>query len=123
MRAIDLTKFNIIDLDSYGSPWEQAIIIADRRRVAPGALFDLVLTDCGLAYKNNVVSHAISTLTSIRPGVGGVVGLHKNKDALINLAIIGLARRMNCSIEKRWQAEGKSGAAMRYIGLVLKGKG
>ena len=30
---------------------------------------------------------------------------------------------MNCTIEKQWQAEGKTGAAMRYIGLVLKGKG
>lgn len=36
MRAIDLTSFNVIDLDSYGSPWEQAIIIAELRRVAPG---------------------------------------------------------------------------------------
>jgi hypothetical protein len=30
---------------------------------------------------------------------------------------------MNCTIEKRWQAEGKTGSAMRYIGLVLKGNG
>jgi hypothetical protein len=43
--------------------------------------------------------------------------------AVIDKAITGLARRMGCSIEKRWQAEGRTGAAMRYIGLVLKGKG
>ncbi|MBR0693654.1 hypothetical protein [Bradyrhizobium lablabi] len=121
MRAIDLTQFNIIDLDSYGSPWEQAIIIADRRRVAPGELFGLILTEgAGFAYKSNVVPTAIAHLTGLR---AGIVGLGKKQDAVIDRAIAGLVRRMSCSIEKRWQAEGKSGAAMRYIGLVLKGKG
>ena len=28
LRAIDLAAFNVFDLDSYGSPWEQAYIIA-----------------------------------------------------------------------------------------------
>src|SRR5262252_2796473 len=26
LRAVDLTAFNIFDLDAYGSPWEQALI-------------------------------------------------------------------------------------------------
>ena len=30
LRAIDLAPFSIFDLNSYGSPWVQAIIIADR---------------------------------------------------------------------------------------------
>jgi hypothetical protein len=120
MRAIDLTRFGIVDLDSYGSPWEQAIIIADRRRVAPGELFGLILTEgAGFAYKSNVVPTAIAILTGLR---AGIVGLGKKQDAVIDKAIAGLARRMNCTIEKRWQAEGKTGASMRYIGLVLKGK-
>lgn len=121
MRAIDLTKFRIIDLDSYGSPWEQAIIVADRRRVAPGELFGLILTEgAGFAYKSNIVPTAIAILTGLR---SGIVGLGKKQDAVIDKAIAGLVRRMNCTIEKRWQAEGKTGAAMRYIGLVLRGKG
>ena len=28
MRVIDLSKFNVFDLDSYGSPWVQAVILA-----------------------------------------------------------------------------------------------
>lgn len=39
LRAVDLAPFRVVDLDSYGSPWEQAIIVADRRRVAPGELW------------------------------------------------------------------------------------
>lgn len=121
LRAIDLAAFRIFDLDSYGSPWEQAIIIADRRSVAPGELFGLILTEgAGFAYKSNVVPAAIAVLTGVRVGV---VGLAKKQDAVIDRAIAGLARRMNCTIEKRWQAEGRTGASMRYVGLVLKGKG
>jgi hypothetical protein len=121
LRAIDLRPFGVFDLDSYGSPWVQAIIIADRRRVAPGELLGLVLTEgAGFAYKSNIVPEAIAILTGLR---SGIVGLSKKQDAVIDKAIAGLARRMNCSIEKRWQAEGRTGASMRYIGLVLKGKG
>lgn len=121
MRAIDLSQFGIVDLDSYGSPWEQAIIVADRRRVAPGELFGLILTEgSGFSYKMNFVPAAISILTGLSTKH---VGLGKKQNAVIDKAIAGLVRRMNCTIEKRWQAEGRTGAAMRYIGLVLKGKG
>jgi tRNA G26 N,N-dimethylase Trm1 len=36
MRVVDLGAFNLFDLDAYGSPWEQAVILAARRKVAPG---------------------------------------------------------------------------------------
>jgi hypothetical protein len=121
LRAIDLAPFTIFDLDAYGSPWEQAIIIADRRRVQPGELFGLILTEGnGFAYKSNVMPHAIRVLTGLKPGV---VGLSKKMDGVIDRATIGLAKRMRCIIRNRWQAEGRTGASMRYIGLVLEGKG
>lgn len=121
MRAIDLAPFNIFDLDSYGAPWPQAIIVADRRRVAPGELFGLVLTEgTGLAYKANIVPDAIRVLTGLKPGV---VGLHRKQDNVIDRAIAGLALRMRCTVIKRWQAEGKTGVSMRYIALVLRGNG
>jgi hypothetical protein len=98
-------------------PGVQIVILADRRRVAPGERIDLVLTErAGFAYKSNVVPAAIAVLT-------GVVGPSKKQDAIIDRAIAGLARRMSCTVEKRWQAEGRTGAAMRYIDLVLKGRG
>jgi hypothetical protein len=121
LRAIDLAPFSIFDLDSYGSPWVQAIILTDRRRVAAGEQLGLVLTEgAGFAYKSNIVPEAIAVLTGLRTGI---VGLSKKQDAVIDKAITGLARRMGCAVEKRWQAEGRTGASMRYIGLVLKGKG
>jgi hypothetical protein len=54
MRTVDLALFSIFDLGSFGLPWVQAIIIADRRRVAAGELLGLVLTEgAGLAYAGN----------------------------------------------------------------------
>lgn len=121
MRAIDLSKFNVFDFDSYGSPWVQAVILADRRRVAPGEQIGVILTEgAGFAYKSNIVPEAIAVLTGLR---SGIVGLGKKQDAVIDRAIAGFVRRMNCEITIQWRADGKTGMAMRYIGLVLKGKG
>jgi hypothetical protein len=121
MRSIDLRPFNVFDLDAYGSPWEQAIIVAGRRRVGPGELFGLVLTEgSGLAMKVNVIAGALQELTGLRTGAAGVF---KNRDFICNRAITGLARRMSCTVVKQWRADGKTGASMRYIGLVLKGRG
>lgn len=119
LRAIDLAPFNVFDCDSYGSPWEQALIIADRRPVKAGELLGLVLTEGnGFAYKSNVMPIAVRVLTGLRPGV---VGLSRKQDSVIDRAIAGLAKRMRCEVVKRWQAEGRTGASMRYVGLVLRG--
>jgi hypothetical protein len=122
LRAIDLSAFSIFDFDAYGSPWDQGVILADRRQVKPRENIGLVLTEgAGLKYRFNSVSHAVSILTGIR---GGEVGLGRRMGDVIDRAIAGLAKRMNCTIEKRWQADRNTGTIpMRYIGLVLKGKG
>lgn len=120
MRAIDLAAFNVFDFDSYGSPWEQAIILAARRPVKAGEAIGLVLTEgVGLFYRNNGIPIAVSILTGLP--TRGMAGVGRNQDMIINKAIAGLARRMSCEVIKRWQAEGKTGAVMRYIGLVLRG--
>jgi len=119
MRSIKLDRFNVFDLDAYGVPWEQAIIIADRRPVKPGEVVGMVLTEGGgLSLRNNIVPMSVRVLGRLKPGI---VGLSKKQDAVINRVIEGLAKRMRCEVVKRWQAEGKTGASMRYIGLVLKG--
>jgi hypothetical protein len=120
LRAIELSAFNIFDLDAYGSPFEQAIIIADRRRVAAGELLGLVMTEgSGISLKANIVSGAVQELARVKPGLTGVF---RNRDALLERTLSGLAERFRCTIEHRWQADGKANAAVRYIGLVLKGK-
>lgn len=121
LRAIDLAQFNIFDFDAYGSPWEQAIILAARRKIKPGEQIGLLLTDGnGIGYKMNNVPHAVTMLTGIR---AGGVGLGKLQDGIIDRAVAGIAKLMHCEIAKRWQAmRNDTGPAPRYIGLILRGK-
>lgn len=120
LRAIALAAFNVFDLDAYGSPWEQALIVATRRRVTPGERIGFAITEGGgIPYKANIVPAAVAALARIRPGI---VGLNRKMETVVDRCLSGLAARMRCSIEKRWQAHGKTGAAMVYAGVVMVGQ-
>lgn len=128
LRAIDLSKFSIFDLDAYGFPWEAAIIISDRRRVAPGERIGMVFTEAGgISSRQNTVPIAITLLTGVR---NRSVGLGRMRAQIFDRALLGLTSRMNCTIERRWQAMasrsstgGPGGMQTIYCGVVLKGKG
>lgn len=119
MRVVDLSPFNIFDLDAYGSPWEQVTILAANRKLRPGEMVGLILTDGGsLAARSNSFPHALAALAGLRVGLSGYSRIFDNA---IDRAIHETARRMNAKLVKRWQAIGKSGAAVRYNGLVFEG--
>jgi len=119
LRAIALDRFAIFDLDAWGSPWEQALIIAARRPVAKGERLGLVLTDgSALGVKLGNYPAALRLLARVRPGAAGG---SRSGDELMNRAIAALARRMRCRVLRRWQAKGKTGAQVAYVGLVLEG--
>lgn len=121
LRAIDLTRFNVFDLDAYGAPWEQALIIAKRRHVSKGERIGFVLTEgSGLALKQQIVPLALRQLA----GLEGVPrGVSRMADVLLDGAVAGMAKHMRCQVVKRWQAERKAGTAMKYVGLVMEGTG
>jgi hypothetical protein len=120
LRAVDLSRFNIFDLDAYGSPYEQMLIIADRRSVRSGETIGVVITDgTGLAQKANVVPIAVRTLARVK---SNLVGVFKNRDLVLDRVLLGFAARMRCVIAHRWQADGKTGMSVRYVGLVLRGR-
>lgn len=47
MRAIDMSGYNIVDLDAFGSPWPQAYVLSARRQLKPGERFAFITTDGG----------------------------------------------------------------------------
>lgn len=121
LRNIDLQPFSIFDLDSYGSPWEPVIIIAARRKVAPGERIGLVITEgSGLKLKFGGLPGALSTLSGATTKLPGAIRAGKE---LAGRAIAAMAKRMNCRIDKVWRAERPQGAAMLYFGVVLIGEG
>jgi hypothetical protein len=119
LRAIDLTRFTIFDVDSWGSPWEQLYIIAARRPLAPDERLGLVITE-GLGLKQNMggTSKAMAKLARIKthmPGMGAA------RNDLIERALRRLCEMMHAGVERRWQADGNKGSRVAYIGLVLCG--
>jgi hypothetical protein len=118
LRAVDLGQFNVFDLDAYGSPWHQALIVAARRPVEPGETIGLILTEgSGLTIKMSGMPTALRILT----GFKGMPGLNKAADELLKRAIQGLCDRMHCEAIHSQVAKGKTGASVYYVGLVLRG--
>lgn len=119
LRAIDLTRFNIFDLDAYGSPWEQALIIAARRPLQPQERIAFAITEgLGFQYKHNAMTAPVALLARLKPGVQ--VGLNRREDTIIDRCLIGLAQRMGAKLVRQWRAEGRTGASVRYLGIVLE---
>ena len=120
LRAIDLSRFNLFDLDAYGAPWEQAIIIAARRKVKPGETVGFVFTEGnGMNYKNNIVPRSVTNLIGLRGDTA--VGLFRRRAEVHNGILSTLAKRMGAGIVARWQATGRTGASVAYIGVVFSG--
>jgi hypothetical protein len=120
LRAIDLKPYNIFDLDAYGAPWEQAIIIAARRELGHDELIGFAITEGGgLGYNVNRISTATAEIAGV--GRDKQVGMRVNVEPLIDRCITGLAKRMNAKIERKWQAKRKGATKMHYIGIVLRG--
>lgn len=121
LRAVDLGQFNIFDLDAYGSPWEQAMIIAERRTVDPGETLGLAITE-GSAMKMKLGGMPIAM--KLMAGVtGNPANPVRESDQFLDAALAGLAKRLNTEIKLQWRAIGKTGARVRYVGLVVQGKG
>lgn len=119
LRAVDLRHYNIFDLDSHGSPWEQLYLIAARRPVEAGETLGLVLTE-GLGLKMNMggLGKAMAKLAKVKthlPGMGAA------RNDLIERALLEVCRMMRVKITKRWQATLNKGSRVTYIGLVLTG--
>lgn len=73
MRCIDVfPDFNIIDIDTYGSPWPLAYLIASRNVIAPASEVAFVLTD-GSAFKgkiNRIEAH-LAHMAGVRQQIRG----------------------------------------------------
>lgn len=118
LRSIDLAPFNIFDLDAYGSPWEQAQIVAGRRILRKGERVAIILTDGGgMRMKFGGVPKHMAQLAGTPVDVPGAI---RQQDHLVDQAVAGLARVMRCRIVRRWQAKRPAGVSMRYNAVILE---
>jgi hypothetical protein len=112
--------FTVFDLDAFGSPWEQALILAARRPVAPGERIGLVLTE-GSQLKTRFGGLPLAMRIAAGMAPEADLGLGRMHDEMIARALRGVVRRMGARVVKEWAARGFTGAGMRYHGAVLEG--
>lgn len=121
LRAIDLSPFNVFDLDSYGSPWEPALIIAMRRKLEAGEHIGIVATDgSGRTLKANQTPKGIRTLAGLAASFSGLGRWHEE---VITRCLNGMATRMGGRLIRRWEAKGRTGIAVRYVSVVFQQEG
>jgi hypothetical protein len=121
LRSIDLAPFNIFDFDAYGGPWEQCLIVADRRKVLPGERIGLCLTEGSrLKMTFGGMPKLLAYLADVSTDL---VGANRDVGFFVDRALDGLCDRWGVGIVKQWRAESKSIGQARplYIGLVLEG--
>jgi hypothetical protein len=124
MRSIDLQKFNLFDFDAYGSPWEQMVILAERRRWTGGELVGIVFTD-GTSIKSRFggCDRAMAKLCGLRQLSGMGLGDDSSR-SVQRLALKGWLNATGVSLQKMWRSEGMSSDLgshrMVYTGMVIQ---
>ena len=120
MRAIDLSAFNVFDLDAYGSPWKQWLILLARRPLQPGEKIAVFLTE-GTASK--LITRNMDYAMAEAAGISRVqYGAKKHRLQIIDRAIDRGARRWGAKVVARWQVDNRKLAFMSYISLVFEGR-
>lgn len=116
MRAIDMSRFNIVDLDAFGSPWPAAFVLSARRTLAPGERFVLITTDGGRinAKLASRIEGVMAHLADIDPKAAGA---SMSFPAITKGAADGVAQRMGGKVA--WSEVDMSGFAKQITYSVF----
>lgn len=123
LRCLDLQRFNIFDFDAFGSPWDQALVLATRRKWAPGERGAIVLTDgCSMKIRFGELPHSMAILIGCDPKVPALTSIAPKMQ---RLTLLGFAKRAGVSIVNAWQFDGngsgKGGQRMAYSAAIIEG--
>lgn len=120
MRAIDLQRFNVFDLDAYGSPWTEMLILLARRTWAAGERGALVITD-GSGMKTKFGG------TNMPRDVAALLGMRSlppvdNAEVIHDACTAAWIERAGVRQVQRWRAVSRtSGLPMVYSAVVFEG--
>ncbi len=116
VTTIDLSKFNIFDIDAYGSPYTILDIIT--ARVKPGLKYGFIITDgTQMDLKLGRICKGIRSLTGIEHHIAKRA--HIIHDSLISDIIKTVELRLGGIAGNFIIANGKTGAAMKYYAFTI----
>lgn len=120
LRALDLDGFNVFDLDAYGSPWSELLVLCGRRRLRAAERVAVVLTD-GTPRQAMLgsTSKAMAALAGIDRKAHGA---HRRWPELVRAATTEAARRMGGELLALRQAAGTVNGRGMFYGLAVVGR-
>ncbi len=114
LRSVDLAPWNVFDIDCYGEPWRALLILAERKRWAPGERGAIVCTNSTLRQKFGFASHAAVAAV----GLVDRVLKHstvEERDAMRDLAIARWARASGVVLDQMRMARFTARSGMEYL--------
>lgn len=128
LRAIDLGRFNLFDVDAFGSPWEQLWIVSMRREIKRGEQLGIALTS-GTQGGQAMMSPTLKSagwsqqmLTAVNTDPNQPQRVFAGERGAVALAQrLILVWFSGCEVVRFWSARSPSGVAW-YFGAVLRGR-
>lgn len=121
MRSINLGAYNVFDLDAFGEPWEQLLIVAALRPWQAGERGAVILTWSDLGTRWGYASHALASAA----GLGSREIGRKAEVSVTAMAIRGFFARARVKPLTAWDARGnstgKGSNQQSYTAIVFEG--
>lgn len=121
LRAIDLSPWNVYDLDAYTDAWDQLLILAHRRTWAPGERGAIVLTDTSqAALAKGKLSRSLARLVGMEVVRGEAAA--RLADDVQGRALKAWATTSRVTPTRIWVAQGsKKAKGTLYEAVVFEG--
>lgn len=113
IEYLDLQRYNVFDVDAYGSPWEIMAVISKRRKWSAGEKGAVTFTDCDMRAN---LSHQVMGLPHTPRLRQLAYDLHRS-------ALDNWIAQSRLKVAKMWQAQIKGAGPRWYCGLVFTGLG
>lgn len=125
LRALDLSKHNIFDVDAFGSCWCEVGVIAARRKWTAGERGAVVVTDGSWRASRTGQRGLWWRVMRSLSGAPDVPNTELDGwRAVQNAALMGIPAKMGCRPIKAWSSTpktGKGGSYMFYGAVVFEG--
>lgn len=109
LRTVDLSPFNIFDLDAYGSPWEHLLILVNRKPMTADGWWAVMTVGEGFSIKLGGMPLALRQLLGLQSVPAGASRVDYTRDALN-----GVAKMMNATVGRHLQATVASKLNVEY---------
>lgn len=117
VSTMDLSGFNVFDIDAYGSPYDILCLILNRIQ-GEKQQYGFCITDgVSMDLRLGRICKGIRELTGIEHHI--VKNAAIMHDEIINDIIKTVCDRLNCHVTHFRIANGKTGAAMKYYAFVV----